>query len=142
MTVQQDLVKTVIFEAAPDVVWRFLTDAQKLGAWYHPAESDLEAGQPYRLMGKADDGSPMVIISGEVLEWDPPARLVTTFSIPPFGGGTTTVTWVLKAFEGGTHLTLTHSGITEAAGEAAMSLMRALDQGWNDHLADLRNAAT
>ena len=141
MTTTLALRKTVIFDAPPEVVWSFLTDARKLGEWYHPAEADLAPDAPYRLMGKADDGSPRAIITGDVLIWEPPRRLVTTFVIPPFGEATTQVTWVLTPVETGTHLSLTHEGITEAAADAVMSLMQAMDQGWNEHLADLLRVA-
>ncbi|MEM8849201.1 MAG: SRPBCC domain-containing protein [Pseudomonadota bacterium] len=134
------LTKTVVFDAPRDLVWRYLTDREKLGVWYHPAEADLAPNQPYRLMGTSDDGAPMAIITGEVLEWVPPERLVTTFTISPFGGATTTVTWELEEMAGGTRLTLMHSGITEAAGNAVLSLMQAMDAGWDEHLGDLRKA--
>ena len=41
--------KTVFFAAQPDTVWTFLTDKEKLGLWYHPAEKNLVAGQGYAL---------------------------------------------------------------------------------------------
>lgn len=135
------LIKTVIFETSPETVWSFLTDKDKLGQWYHPAEADLAEGQDYRLMGKADDGAPMALIWGRVLEWDKPHRLVTTFCIGPFEGRETTVTWEVSQAEGGTLLKLTHEGIPEAAAEAALPLMMALDKGWDEHLGDLRKTA-
>ena len=138
MTEISKLVKTAVFKAAPELVWTFLTDKQKLGAWYHPGEEDLAAGADYKLGSKGDDETAAPVIWGRVLEWDPPSRLVTTFCIDPFGGGETTVTWELAPYAGGTRLTLTHVGIAEAAGEAALPLSMALDKGWDEHLGTLR----
>ena len=140
MTSTSTLIKTIIFDAPPDLVWAFLTEKDKLGEWYHPAAADLAAGQSYRLMGRSEDGTPKPQIWGEVLEWDPPRRLVTTFCIEPFGDRTTTVIWELTDVEGGTRLKLTHEGIAEAAGPAALPLLSALDVGWDAHLGDLRRA--
>jgi len=70
-----------------------------------------------------------------------PSKLVTTFVIEPFNGNETTVTWILDEAAGGTRLLLTHEGIAEATGEAAMHLLTALDNGWDRHLSDLRSLA-
>lgn len=40
---------------------------------------------------------------------------------------------------GGTRLTLHHEGIGDAAGDAALLLLMALDAGWDAHLGRLRD---
>jgi uncharacterized protein YndB with AHSA1/START domain len=35
--------KTIFIDAEPGIVWEFLTDKDKLGTWYHPAEQNLAA---------------------------------------------------------------------------------------------------
>lgn len=141
MTETSRLMKTAVFKASPEIVWAFLTDKDKLGTWYHPGEESLAEGADYKLVSQADDGSKKTIIWGRVLEWVPPTRLVTTFCIDPFGGRDTTITWELSPLAGGTRLTLTHDGIAEAAGEAALPLAMALDKGWDEHLGSLRTNA-
>ncbi|PLS23103.1 SRPBCC family protein [Neptunicoccus cionae] len=135
------LEKTVFFAAPPAVVWTYLTDAKKLGTWYHPAASDLEAGSDYQLLTTADDGSKTPLITGRVLEMDAPNRLVTTFVIGPFEGRETTLTWTLSETAGGTRLHLEHAGIKAAAGDAALPLFQALDKGWDEHFAKMREMA-
>ncbi|MBL4870926.1 MAG: hypothetical protein JKX72_08230 [Robiginitomaculum sp.] len=52
----------------------------------------------------------------------------------------TTVTWTLEEAYNGTKLSLMYEGISEAAGEAAMGLLIALDEAWDKHLVKLRSA--
>lgn len=135
------LTKTIVIAAAPDTVWRFLTDKDRLGAWYNPAVASLAEGADYALLRKnaAPDDDP--IVWGRVLEMDPPGRLVTTFCIKPFAGRESTVTWTLDAVAGGTRVTLVHEGVAEAAGDAPLPLLMGLDAGWDEHFASLRAAA-
>lgn len=132
--------KTVFFNASPESVWLFLTDKDKLGEWYHPADKNLEVGKDYVLYRLADNGEKVRQIWGRVVEMKPPYKLVTTFIIDPFAGNETTITWVLEESAGGTRLSLSHEGIAEATGEAAMHLLTALDKGWDNHIADLRES--
>lgn len=128
------MTKTAFFGVEPKAVWAFLTEADKLGEWFHPAEADLAADSDYIL---GADGNK--VIWGTVLNWDPTSTLQYTFEIAPFGGVSTTVTWSLVESNGGTQLTLTHEGIGEL-GEAALGLLMALDDGWDKHIGSLREA--
>ncbi|MFY0682784.1 MAG: SRPBCC domain-containing protein [Thalassovita sp.] len=140
MTDTTTLTKSIVLAAAPEVVWSYLTDKSKLGEWYHPAEKDLSADAAYSLVRQADDGTSKPQVWGDVLEWQPHKRLVTTFCIGPFEDRTSTVAWDLVEIPGGTRLTMTHTGIAEAAQDAALPLMMALDVGWDSHLADMRTS--
>jgi len=142
MTSTTVITKTSFFDAPREVIWSFLTDKDKLAEWYHPAEKDLAPGEDYNLFRKADDGAHVRQIWGRVIEMAAPDKLVMTFCIDPFGGRETTVTWVLEAAAGGTRLSLTHDGIAEAAGGAALPLLQALDHGWDAHIQRLRDAAS
>jgi len=134
------ITKSVFFAASRETVWAFLTEKDKLALWFHPAESDLAENQDYALIHKEDDGSTTKQCWGTVLEMDKPFRLVYTFTIKPLAGAMTTVTWTLEEAHGGTKLSLEHEGIGAAAGEAAMGLLMALDDGWDKHLASFRSA--
>jgi len=136
------IMKTIFLNADAETVWAFLTDKDKLAEWFHAADSDLEEGREYALAGQADDGTSAKKCWGSVLEAKRPEKLVYTFTIEPFSGAMTTVTWLLAEASGGTRLTLEHDGISEAAGAAALPLLMALDAGWDAHLARLRVAAS
>ena len=135
------ITKSIFFNATREVVWAFLTDKNKLGEWYHPAEADLALGQKYSLYRIDENDKKITQITGRVLQMNVPSKLVTTFIIDPFQGNETTVTWILDEAGGGTRLLLEHEGIAEATGNAAMHLLTALDAGWDKHLAVLRNLA-
>ncbi len=135
------IVKTIFLKADAETVWRFLTDKDKLGQWFFSADSDLTARSDYVLQGEADDGSKVRKCWGSVLELDRPNKLVYTFTIEPLGGAMTTVTWRLEQVHGGTRLMLEHEGIDAAAGDSALSLLMALDGGWDAHLDRLRGVA-
>jgi len=132
--------KSVFCGALREVDWELLTDKDKLGEWYHPALDSLSADTEYSLVKSEGAGEKTPLITGRVLEFEPPTKLVTTFVIGPFQGKETTITWVLEEVAGGTKLALTHEGIAEASGGAALDLMMALDKGWDEHFATLRVA--
>lgn len=127
--------KTIFIKGSPQQVWAFLTNKDKLGAWYHPAESDLVDGGDYALLS-VDSGKKQVW--GRVVEMKPYSLLKTTFVIGPFGDKESMVTWKLEEAAGGTKLSLTHDGIAEIAGDGALHLLGALDVGWDGHLGQLR----
>lgn len=133
--------KSIFLNASRDIVWSFLTDKDKLGDWYHPAEADLSEGSDYSLIGKNEDGTSSPHVWGRVIEMNAPAKLVTSFNIAPFQGIETTVTWRLEEVADGTRLSLTHEGIAEAGGGAVLQLLTALDDGWDRHLGRLRKQA-
>ena len=131
--------KSCFFAASRETVWAFLTEKDKLAQWFHPSTADLVEGEDYKLVKKGSDPEEAVLW-GKVLKMDKPSTLIYTFTFGAFNGATTTVTWTLEEINGGTKLTLKHEGISEAAGEAAMGLLMALDKGWDEHLATLRDA--
>ncbi len=129
--------KTVFLAAPPETVWRFLTEADKLGTWFHPADADMTEGADYMLRNGAD-GDPMCW--GKVREMTPPTHMVWDFTVGPMDGMMTTVEWRLAPAPGGTRLTLSHAGLP--AVKEAFGLVMALDKGWHDFLRNLHETAT
>lgn len=134
------LTKTFIFGAPCETIWSFLTEKDKLALWFHPTTSDLVEGEDYALVKEGDNGEQVKLCWGTVLRMDKPSTLVYSFTIAPLNGAMTTVTWQLEEIHDGTKLTLLHEGIGEAAGEAAMAMLLALDKGWDKHIDLLRNS--
>lgn len=132
------LTKTFVFAASRETVWSFLTEKEKLAKWFHPALSDLVEGEDYSLVRENDHGELVKQCWGSVIRMDKPNVLVYSFTIDPLNGAMTTVTWTLEELQHGTKLTLQHEGIEEAA----MSILLALDKGWDMHADLLRNSIT
>jgi len=133
------MTKTIFLAASRETVWEFLTDTKKLGEWFHPAAENLVEGKPYALLGDANDLESKMCW-GDVETANKPASLIYTFTVKPLGVAKTTVSWSLEAAAGGTRLTLVHEGVGEAAGDAALGLLMALDAGWDKHFAKLRGS--
>lgn len=133
-----NLHKTLYLNASPETVWEFLTNKDKLAMWFHPAENNLTEGEDYVFYRKTDDGEKIRQIWGKVLTANKPNQLIYTFIVDPFNGNETTVEWQLEAVAGGTKITVQHSGIIEATGNAALPLLMALDTGWDEHFKSLR----
>ncbi len=129
--------KTIFLAANRETVWEYLTDKDKLGEWFHPAAESLVEGKPYVLLSDARDSSSKMCW-GDVLTANKPSSLVYSFTVKPLDGAMTTVSWTLEEAAGGTRVTLVHEGVGEAAGEAALGLLSALDKGWDEHFSKLR----
>lgn len=132
--------KSIFLKASRETVWAYLTEKDKLAEWFHPATADLVEGKPYALLDNATDPDSK-LCWGEVLSAKKPSSLSYTFTVKPLGGAMTTVNWTLEEAAGGTRVTLSHEGVGEAAGEAALGLLSALDKGWDEHFSKLRDRA-
>lgn len=135
------ITKTVFFKASRDTVWAFLTEKDRLAEWFHPAKADLAEGEDYVLIGNSAAGDIVKQCWGTVELWEPPSKLIYSFTVKPLNGVMTKVTWTLDEAHGGTRLTLNHEGLAKA-GDAALGLLTALDAGWDEHLGRLRKMAS
>lgn len=133
---EADIVKSIFLAASRETVWAYLTEKDKLGEWFFRAKADLADGKDYTLMGVADGGAPVKNCWGTVVHMEPPSKLIYSFTITPFEGAMTTVTWTLEEENSGTMLTLTHDGIS-AAGEAALSVFADVENTWGKFLSTL-----
>jgi uncharacterized protein YndB with AHSA1/START domain len=105
----------------PERVFKALT-SDELTKWWGSADTyrttkftiDLRPGGAWRTDGISQDGSAFHV-EGEVLEVDPPRRLVQTWKPSWEPGPATKIVYTLDAIETGTRVTVRHSGFTSAA---------------------------
>lgn len=97
----RDAAGEVWIDAAPERVWRALTEARELERWF-PLEADVEpgVGGTVRMSWGSEYDTEMPIVA-----WDPPHHLQTKW----FGQGVVTDYWI-EAEEGGTRLRAVSSG--------------------------------
>ncbi len=115
--------------ATPEAIWAAITDPDFNGRYGYavPGEYDLRPGGAYRALsnqGMREQGAPEVALDGEVIEADPPRKLVQTWRLlldPDIAAeGFTQVTYEIEPGSGDvTKLTVTHD-LTDAPGLASL----------------------
>ena len=128
----------VFIESTPERVWQAITDPEWNDKYAYRARSnyELRPGGSYIVdvtPEMAAHGAPDVIIDGEVLECDPPTRLVQTwhayFDPATAAEPPTRLTWELRDVGNGTtELTLTHE-LENAPVTAAITSGQVQDAG-------------
>jgi uncharacterized protein YndB with AHSA1/START domain len=131
------LVKTIYLKAPRAHVWKFLVEADRLAQWFHAGEKNVTADGEWAVLTNSLGKEGQRICWGNVRVFEPPVRLVHTFTHSGLGGVETTCTWELEEAGGGTILTLTHDGF-EKVGAGAFNLTADHDKGWDEHFARLR----
>jgi uncharacterized protein YndB with AHSA1/START domain len=115
-----DHVYSVYIKAAPERVWRAITDGDETVQYYYGTRvnSDWKVGS--RVSYDYPDGK--VAADGEVIEFDPPNRLETTFLArwdPEVEAeGPIRHVWELAAEDGQTKLTVTTRGVKKGSKNA------------------------
>lgn len=128
--------------APPARVFHALTTPEELLQWWGPEaqcitsrwELDLRPGGRWAAHGH-DEACGDWVVSGEVLEYDPPRVFACTWNESlerPRALGTTRVRYELEAIPGGTRLTLVHDGFGEFE-----DVRREYANGWPGILASL-----
>jgi uncharacterized protein YndB with AHSA1/START domain/DNA-binding transcriptional ArsR family regulator len=140
----------VHLKAAPEAVWEAVTSPRWTARYGYrtPSEYDLRPGGAFRspaTAGMRAMGMPEVIVEGEVLEADPPRRLVQTWRMllepgqaaEPF----TTITWEIEPLAGDTsRLTVIHD-LEGAPIHASLVSGERMEEGggWPYVLSDLKS---
>jgi uncharacterized protein YndB with AHSA1/START domain len=133
-TEQIAVTRELVIDASPETVWEFLVDPEKIVRWKGvEAQLDAREGGAYRVLV-----IPGHTAIGEVVECDPPRRLVHTWGwedgelVP----GSTTVEYELIPEGSGTRLKFTHRDLPSR--ESAESHTH----GWDHYLPRLATAAS
>jgi uncharacterized protein YndB with AHSA1/START domain len=103
-------------------VWAALTDPAALAEWLMPNDFEARVGARFTMRGHALPGF-RGWVDAEVLELDPPRRMVRSWSADDWAQPTI-VTFALSPVDGGTKLCLTHRG------DADPLLVSCLEEGW------------
>lgn len=109
-------------------VWAAITEQEKISTWFIKCKFKAEQGFRYSLISESDNCEQ---VSGTVLKVNPVNELVYSWVV----AGTeveTTVTWKLEEKDGGTLLTLEHSGISGYPNEeTAIKFFESFNGGWD-----------
>mgnify|MGYP000026473606 CR=1 FL=1 len=130
------MIKTIYLKASREKVWRHLTEKDLLARWFHETDRDLTANASFQYLSFDLDKADRKLMWGDVLEIDPPRKLVHTFTHQWLKETVTTVTWELLEVDDGTQLTMTHEGIP------SLEQLSDHDKGWDEHLLRIRMMLT
>ena len=139
----------VYIDATPQAIWDAITKPEWTVRYGYKgrAEYDLRSGGSYRAFASPEMlamGTPEVVVDGEVVEADPPLKLVQTwrFNWSPelVAEGFSRVTWEIAQEGAISHLTVTHEleGAPMTAQVASIAPLAQGGGGWNWILSDLK----
>jgi uncharacterized protein YndB with AHSA1/START domain len=138
--------RTIEIDAAPERVWRALTDAAELSAWFQVAiEGSIQAGNEVQMTSVHPDhkGQRFRV---KFVEMSPPSRFVWQWHPGAVDPGVdyseeprTTVTFTLERSGRGTRLSVAETGFDAIAVERRGKVYGDNEQGWSEVLVWLRN---
>ena len=127
----------VFIKAPPEQVWQAITDPEWTQRYFYGTRVDYDLRRGGRFLSHAGDDESNILVDGEVLEVDPPRRLVQTWRFlydPELAAeGFTEVTWEIDATENGlTKLTAIHKL------DGAPKTAEHVEEGWSYVLSSLK----
>src|SRR6476660_2882384 len=131
-TIQREL----LIPQPREQVWRAITDSETLAEWMYPNDFEPRVGHlfTFRVPPNPKVNFDGLVIHCEVLECDPPSRLVFSWSAAGLEG--TQVSFRLEPDGAGTRLFFEHSGfdVSQPWGEQAF---KGAEFGWTKMLGQL-----
>ena len=129
-------VYTIYIRGTPEQVWQGLLDARFTRQyWAHENVSDWQPGSHWEHR-RTDDARTLDLV-GQVIESNPPHRLVLTWAEPANQADYnkhSRVTFELEAIEDMVRLTIMHEGL-----EAGSDMFRKISAGWPRVLSSLKS---
>ncbi|WP_336713888.1 ArsR/SmtB family transcription factor [Arthrobacter sp. USHLN218] len=110
----------IYIRTSPERLWEAITDSETRSKYMfgNRIETDWQPGSSFRMTNPRADGP---LGEGEILEVDPPRRLVQTMRAlwgdDVKAEGTSRVTWEIEQVEDSCRLTVTHDQLREGANE-------------------------
>lgn len=131
-----DFVYTIFIAASPEKVWNGLIDREMTKAyWGHYNESDWKPGSRWEHV--ASSGSGKVDVRGQIIEIDPPNKMVWSWALEDEAdqpAKLSRVTYELVAMGPDTKLTVTHSEL-----EPGSPMDVSVREGWSAVLSNLKS---
>ena len=122
--------REMLIPRPPEQVWRALTDRATLAEWMYPNDFEPRVGHHFTFQVPANPkaGFDGLVVRCEVLECEPPSRLVFSWSV---GGPVvnTRVSYRLEPADDGTRLYFEHSGFDRSQPHGDQAL-RGAEYGW------------
>ena len=142
----------IYIRATPEAIWEAITDPDWNEKYGYPGRGEYDLRPGGRYLATADEqaqamGMPAELVDGEVVEVDPPRKLVQTWRAlwdPELvAEGPTRVTWEIEEEDGGiARLTVTHElegAPKHAAQVASVAPLAEGGGGWVWILSDLKS---
>lgn len=136
-TTMEEIRSSTIIEAPVERVWRAITTPSEMKQWFFGVDTDAEWRPHGKLVHRGEYQGKPYIDKGEILEFEPPRRLVHTHwsdvsGLPDSPEHYQEVAWDLSDRGGSTELTITERNLPSA--DAA----RTSEQGWKGALQNLK----
>jgi uncharacterized protein YndB with AHSA1/START domain len=136
---QDKITKEKFYPHKIEDVWRAISSAEEISAWFLKADFKAEPGYNYTLTHetiKEDGDCTTMVVRGTILKAEPVHHLVYTWIVDDVTE--TTVSWTLQEKEGGTLIILEHHGISHyPSKELATNMFNSFSGGWERCLNDL-----
>ncbi|HLX91390.1 MAG TPA: SRPBCC domain-containing protein [Puia sp.] len=120
---------TIFYAHAPEIVWNYLTQSELMAEWLMENDFRPQPGHEFQFrIRPIPDFEFDGIVHCKVLEIIPHKRLSYSWKGGPGDGKInmdSVVTWTLTAKEGGTEVSLIHSGFIENQG-----IFNSMREGW------------
>ena len=96
----------VVIEAPIETVWSELINTTSPRPFFWNGRWDTKEMAPGNRYRIASNNDTVVAVIGDIIEMDPPNKLVTSFQLTSLPDPASTVTYLLKEVEGGTEFSL------------------------------------